>query len=111
MSSGHDDPSSEEYGYESPTAEEVAQMQGASAAEAEAVDILLVGVCSQHWRKVAMVVGTLMDTYDAQFPHLPFAYMQVRILALVERGVLESQGNIMRMRHSEIRLSSGKTEA
>jgi Protein of unknown function len=104
MNHDNDDSSIEEYGYESPTAEEMAQMQGASASEAAAVDALILGVCSLHWRKVAMVVGTLMKTYDAQFPHLPFAYMQIRILDLVKRGVLESQGNVMWMRHSEIRL-------
>jgi Protein of unknown function len=111
MNPGYDDPSSEEYGYEPPTAEEVAQMQGASANEAKAVDALVIGVCTTQWRKVAMVVGTLMDAYDAQFPHLPFAYMQVRILELVERGVLESQGNVMRIRHSEVRLLGGESDA
>jgi hypothetical protein len=107
MNTDHDDPRDEEYGYESPTAEEVAQMQAASVSEALTVDELILGVCSNNWRKVAMVIGTIMSSFDAQFPHLPFAYIQVRIIDLVKRGVIESQGNVMRMRHSEIRFVSG----
>ncbi len=52
-----------------------------------------------------MVVGASLDEYDRLFPELPYVCMQFRLLSLVERGVLEAQGDIMAMRHSEVRLT------
>ena len=98
----HDDPGEDE-----PSPEEWALMRQATPAEAAAVDALILGHCTDHWQKVAMVVGSSLDDYDATFSHLPYVYMQVRMLDLIERGRIECQGDVMSMRTSEVRLRAG----
>ena len=100
-------PASEEGKYEDdePSPEELALIRAATPEQANAVAQLLVAACSTRWRKVAMVVGTSLDGYDRQFPELPYVYLQFRLLSLVQSGVLEAQGDIMAIRHSEVRLA------
>ena len=88
-----------------PSAEELALIRAVTPDQAIAVDNLLVAACTTRWRKVAAVVGVSLDEYDRQFPELPYVYMQLRLLSLVQRGVLEAQGDIMAIRQSEVRLS------
>ena len=83
-------------------------MQKATPADAAAVDALIMSHCTNRWGKVAMVVGASLDEYDAKFPHLPYIYMQVRMLELIDSGTLEAQGDVMSMRTSEVRLASAK---
>lgn len=58
-----------------------------------------------RWQKVATIVGTvimarrgLVDTAVAD-----------HVKALVQREILEAQGDLSDMRHSEVRLSTGET--
>ena len=88
-----------------PTAEEVAQMRLATPEQAAAVDSLVLSQCTGRWRKVAMVVGSVLGEFEAQFPSLPYVYMPIRMLELEERGVLEIAGNPLAMRFSEVRLA------
>lgn len=88
-----------------PTPEELAQIRRATPADAAAVDALILQSCTDHWRKVAMVVGTSLKEFDAKFPHLPYVYMPIRIIAMENSGALEVQGNAMAMRFSEVRLA------
>ena len=55
-----------------------------------------------------MVVGTSLKEFDEKFPHLPYVYMPVRIIAMEQSGVLEVQGDAMAMRFSEVRLAGKK---
>jgi hypothetical protein len=96
---------------EEPSAEEIAQMRAATAAEAAAVDKLILAACVHRWRKVAMIVGTTMNEFESRFPHLPYVYLQVRMQNLEDRGVIEVQGDVMAMRHSEVRLAGQADEA
>ena len=89
-----------------PTVEELAAMRAATPLEAAAVDALVLGACDHRWRKVAMVVGALLDRFDSGYPHLPFVYLQARMLELEDQGRLEVRGDVMAMRHSEVRLRS-----
>jgi len=89
-----------------PSAEELAQIGKATPQQATEVDQLLLSHCTANWRKVAMVVGSCLDGFDKRFPDLPYVYMQVRLLSLVDRDVLEAQGDVMAMRFSEVRLRS-----
>lgn len=87
-----------------PTPEELVQMRQATGAEAAAVDALVMSHCAPHWRKVARVVGASLNEFDANFSHLPYIYMQVRMLELEDIGTLEVQGDVMSVRSSEVRL-------
>lgn len=89
-----------------PTAEEIATMRRATAAQAEGVDALILSKCTAMWSKVAAVVGASLDEYEARFPGLPYVYLQVRMLELEEAGRIEIQGDVMAMRASELRLRS-----
>ncbi len=93
-----------------PTPEELAQMRQATAADAAAVDALILQSCTERWRKVVMVVGTSLKEFDAKFPHLPYVYMPVRIIELEQSGELEVQGDPMAMRFSEVRLAGVKLD-
>lgn len=93
-----------------PTPEELAQMRQVTAADAAAVDALILQSCTERWRKVAMVVGTSLKEFDAKFPHLPYVYMPVRIIELEQSGALEVQGDPMAMRFSEVRLAEVKRD-
>lgn len=93
-----------DYDPQEPTEEELEQMRAATAAEAETVDKLILSMCTPQWRKVAMIVAKCMNEFDEQFPHLPYIYLQLRVIDLEERGILETAGDVMSMRTSEIRL-------
>ena len=90
---------------EAPSAEELAQIRLATPADAAAVDALVLGHCTDRWAKVAEVVGASLDDFEAAFPRLPYVYLQLRLAELVQRGRLEAQGDVMAMRHAEIRLA------
>lgn len=91
-----------------PTLEELAKIRRATSADTAAVDALILLSCSDRWCKVAGVVGASLHEFDARFPHLPYVYMPVRMVAMERSGTLEVQGDPMAMRFSEVRLP-GKT--
>lgn len=91
-----------------PTPEELAQIRRATAADAAAVDALVLQSCADRWRKVAMVVGTSLKEFDEKFPYLPYVFMPIRIIAMEQSGVLEVQGDPMAMRLAEVRLAGKK---
>ncbi len=101
-----DDPHYEHPEDEAPTAEELEQIRRTTPADAAVVDALLLAHCTDQWRKVAMVVGSSLDEFEARFPALPFVYLQLRIQALADQGRLESNGDLRFMQHSEVRLPS-----
>ena len=94
-----------------PTPEELALIRKATPTEAEGVDTLILSRCTNRWGKVAMVVGSLLDDFEANYPHLPYVYMQVRMLELEHQRRLEIAGDVMQVRASEIRLPSVSNEA
>ena len=51
-----------------------------------------------------MVVGLTMSSLQSHVPGLPDVFYGMRVRKLVEDGLLESQGNLARMRFSEVRL-------
>lgn len=79
-------------------------MRAATPDEALAVDKLILRECLPHWRKVAMVVGKLLNEFESAFAHLPLAYVQARMQELEDAGAVEIVGDVWAMRHSEIRL-------
>jgi hypothetical protein len=76
-----------------------------SASEVEKIDTELLANTGNSWRKVAMVVGLTMSKTQGQFSDIPDLYYSQRVANLVEHGHLESQGNLLQMRYSEVRRS------
>ncbi|MFN3984935.1 MAG: DUF3658 domain-containing protein [Rhodocyclaceae bacterium] len=75
-----------------------------------AIDRALLAASHSSWRKVAFVVGTAMDAYPDLYHEVPDVFYGQRVRALVSAGQLEAQGNLHRMRFSEIRLSPSRPE-
>lgn len=72
----------------------------------EDLDAPILSVVETHWLKVARIIldtaGRLGDAYDAS----RYDEIAARIVALVDAGRLESQGNLAHWRYSEVRLPS-----
>lgn len=73
--------------------------------QVQQIDAALLADCASTWRKVARVVGTAMMHLSEDLPEIPDSYYAIRIVSLVKRGLLESQGNLEYMRYSEVRLA------
>jgi hypothetical protein len=91
----------------SPTTEEAALTDALGPVGVASVDEALVGAAQRRWSKVARIVvdaikagGFATDEEQVQL-HIR------RIIALVEAGRLEAQGNLRRPRFSEVRLPEG----
>lgn len=69
-----------------------------------AIDRALLAASTTTWRKVALVVGTAMDAYPDLYQDIPDVFYSQRVRTLVSVGQLEAQGNLHRMRFSEVRL-------
>jgi hypothetical protein len=70
-----------------------------------AIDRAILASSSANWRKVALVVAVAMDAYPDQYYDVPDVFYSQRLRDLVSAGHLEAQGNLYRMRFSEVRLT------
>lgn len=71
------------------------------------IDAQLLADCvAGRWRKSARIVGTAWLALSKELPDVPVGYYAQRVIALVEAGSLEAQGNLHYMRFSEVRLHS-----
>jgi len=58
-----------------------------------------------HWLKAARIVGEMLMAFDKDARHQTGdLVLTARLLALVESGLLESRGDLSRIRYSEVRL-------
>jgi hypothetical protein len=89
-----------------PSPDELALIRRATPADAAGVDELILRRCTSRWQKAARVAGDALDEFTARFGHLPFVYVPMRLQALVERGELEAQGDVMDLRRAEVRVPS-----
>jgi hypothetical protein len=77
----------------------------------DAIDEALARHAARHWRKVARVVLDAVKASGSSLTDEPLVQLHVRrLMTLVERGVLESQGNLRRPRWSEVRLRTDEPE-
>jgi Protein of unknown function len=88
------------------TTEQQALVSKLSASELKRIDLALLANADGHWRKVARIVGTTMVSIEQRPKGLPDVFYAQRIQHLVATGALESQGNLKRMRFSEVRLQT-----
>jgi hypothetical protein len=65
-------------------------------------DSLLMSQATDRWRKVAMIVGTVLAEMD---DHLSDIFLAARVNALVKSGQLDMRGeSALKMRHTEVKL-------
>ena len=87
------------------TNDQVAIVRALTSEQIAEIDKALLANCLKRWRKVAAVVGfTMTDQLMNAFEGVPDVYLAQRIRELVEKGALESAGNLNYMRYSEVRL-------
>ena len=66
-------------------------------------DEMLLALATTRWQKAARVIGQIMTAVsEDDWPG--DAFLSKRVQALVTAGKLESQGDLSRIRYSEIRL-------
>ena len=78
-------------------------VQKLTPTQVEHIDGVLLNNTDDNWRKIARVVGSSMSELQNQYQGIPDIYFAQRVRKMVLGGTLESQGNIDRMRYSEVR--------
>ena len=86
------------------SSEQRSKVAALTAAQLKAIDETLLSSASEHWQKVARLVGSAMWALKDQIFEIPDVYFSERIRGLVEQGLLESFGDLSRMRYSEVRI-------
>lgn len=67
-------------------------------------DALMAAASAVHFRKVARVVGSAIQATEDEIHRIPDYFFASRVEKLVKEGRLISQGNLKRMRYSEVKL-------
>lgn len=87
-------------------AEQQARADALTPAQVEAIDRELLRASDLQWRKVARVVGTVMfGDWPGKPDGLADVFYAQRVAGLVRAGKLQAQGDLARMRFSEVRLT------
>ena len=82
---------------------ELEELQSLSEDERNFIDRVLYNSTDWQWKKVAFVVSSVFLS-DKDFScNIPTRYCIDRLQFMIDRGGLESVGNILRIRRSEIR--------
>jgi Protein of unknown function len=71
----------------------------------EEIDTAILSHVTHQWRKVARVVGAAMMTRAERVPGVNDLYYAKRVALLVEKGLIEADGDPMQIRECEIRLA------
>ncbi len=87
------------------TAEQVVLVGKLSEAKINSIDSALLSNISPQWRKVARVVSATMAEQKNRKAGIPDVFYAQRVSLLVEKGIIESQGNLKAMRYCEVRVS------
>jgi hypothetical protein len=74
-------------------------------AQIRAIDLALLANISPHWRNVARVVAATMLDVENRAGGIPDVFYAERVKVLVERGTIEAQGDMSRMRLLEVRFA------
>ncbi|MBS0432985.1 MAG: hypothetical protein JSS21_11365 [Proteobacteria bacterium] len=87
-----------------PTPKQQRRIEALSQLQLDLIDKTLLANSLPRWRKVAMVVALSMELLESTLPEIPDVFFSQRVQRLVSLGLLEAQGDLSRMRFSEIRL-------
>lgn len=88
------------------SADDHASIAKLTANQLALIDEALLANASNSWRKLARVACAAMDATKPGVMGIPDIYFAQRIALLVGQGKLEAQGDMRRMRFSEVRFPS-----
>jgi len=77
---------------------------GLQSAEITAFDSALLDEIAADWLKVARVVGSVLLAREEEHEDVGPFFLSARLREMVKAGRIESQGDIFRIRYSEVRL-------
>ena len=86
--------------------EESARVAELTERDIRNIDEALMAEAAPRWRKVARLVGGAMSHQPTRIDGIPDIFYAQRVRHLVERGLLESFGDLRFMGWSEVRLAS-----
>lgn len=86
------------------TATQQAAADRLTAADLRTIDGALLRNLTGNYRKVAMIVSLAMGSDKSFYPDVIDVFYAQRLKLMVERGLVESVGDLNRMRYSEVRL-------
>ncbi|MFM0714971.1 DUF3658 domain-containing protein [Paraburkholderia strydomiana] len=86
------------------TAAQQAAADRLSEADLRTIDAALLRNLTGNYRKVALIVSLGMGSDTSFYPDIIDVFYAQRIKLMVARGLIESVGNLNRMRYSEVRL-------
>ena len=90
--------------------DETVRVARLSERDVQNIDAALLAEASAQWRKIARLVGGAMSNQPTRVLGIPDTYYAQRVRSLVERGLLESDGDLNYMGRSEVRLSPKRRE-
>ncbi|MFM0174996.1 DUF3658 domain-containing protein [Paraburkholderia sediminicola] len=73
-------------------------------ADLRLIDAALLKHLTGHYRKVALIVSLGMGSDTTFYPDIIDVFYAQRIKLMAEKGLVESVGDLNRMRYSEVRL-------
>ena len=68
------------------------------------LDEAILATTERNWRKMAYIVGTIVEHFKRRATQLDAEIAAARIQELAKRGRIESQGDLRKWRFSEVRL-------
>jgi hypothetical protein len=93
------------------SAEEQSVADKLNDADRQVIEATLLAHCSERWLKVAWVVTRTADALKTRYPGLTYVFYTECLCRLVEVGRLESEGYLLYIRHSEVRLPTQSSNA
>jgi hypothetical protein len=83
--------------------EDTAAIAALTVADVAAIDQAILSALSPYWQKTALVVGRAMYAYPDKFDEIPDVFYGQRVLELASGGLIAVNGDLRRMRFSEVR--------
>jgi hypothetical protein len=68
------------------------------------LDALILAACTTQWQKVAMIIAKVMQAGERNGIKIDEVPIARRVRKLVKEEKLQAQGNLMRVRYSEVKL-------
>jgi hypothetical protein len=93
------------------SAEEQSFAASLKEADRQIIEATILSNCSEHWLKVARVVSQTEDALKDRYPGLSYVSYTLCLCRLVDEARLDSQGHVLYMRHSEVRLPMQSSSA
>ena len=86
-------------------AQDIAAIDSLTESDIKQIDEWLLSCVEENWRKVAMVVAKAISISDekGKFLEVPDVFFGMRVESLVASGRLVAQGDLKRMRLSEVK--------